>query len=133
MSAIFCKMGLTDRAIIDVSRITSNLNGFGISIVLTAPNGQMAIIGGRHAKHHLGIDTEGNLISSKTAYISFSEPILLDINSNYPLRNNAGEVDLKGHKIDVKDSTGIIKNYVMQKWLPDETMGLITCIIEDFE
>jgi hypothetical protein len=39
---------------------------------------------------------------------------------------------MTGHVVNVKDSTGIVKNYVvLQNW-PDETIGLITFILGDY-
>jgi len=124
-------MGLRDQAKADIESITSNLNDFGILISFLAPTLEVATITGIHSKHHLGIDTDGNMINSKKAHISFSEKFLTV--SNYPVRDSNGEVNLKGHKVSVKDSTGILKNYIIQSWYPNETVGLITCILEDYE
>ena len=124
-------MGLRDQAKADIESITSNLNDFGILISFLAPTLEVATITGIHSKHHLGIDTDGNMINSKKAHISFSEKFLVAL--NYPVRDVKGEVNLKGHLVSVKDSTGILKNYIMQSWYPNETIGLITCILEDYE
>lgn len=122
-------MGLIDQINLAVKSITSNLNDFGVSITLTAPTLEVIIITGIHTKHHLGVDTDGNMVNSKKASIAFSESFLI----NYPCRNSNQEVDLNNHKVSVKDSTGIVKNYIVQQWFPDETIGLIVCILEDFE
>ncbi|MCE3278037.1 MAG: hypothetical protein K0S44_228 [Bacteroidetes bacterium] len=126
-------MSLIERARADIKDITSNTDGFGIEMTLTAPTSQTATIVGLHTKHWLSIDTEGNPVSSKNAHVSFSEEVLQTENPNYPIRNSDGEVDLSKHRFDVKDSTGLVKNYIAQSWRPDETMGLIVVILEDFE
>ncbi len=123
-------MGLTDQAIRDAKTITSNLNDFGVMITLTSPSGPSLVINGLHTKHHLAVDTEGNIVNSKKASLSFSESLLI---SPYPCRNNFQEVDLKNHLASVKDSTGIIKNYLIQQWFPDEAIGLIVCVLEDID
>ena len=119
-------MGLIDNINADIASITSNLNEFGVSIEIVSPNGVPTTINGIHTKHHLGIDTDGNMVNSKKASIAFSEVF-------YPCRNSGGEVDLKNYKVNVKDSTGFTKNYIVQQWFPDETIGLIVCILEDYD
>lgn len=122
-------MGLIDQIQADIKSITSNLNDFGVAMILTAPTNETITITGIHTKHHLGIDTDGNMVNSKKASIAFSESLLV----GYPCRNLSQEVNLKNHKVSVKDSTIILKNYRVQSWFPDETIGLIVCILEDFE
>ena len=122
-------MGLIDQAKSDIKDITSNSDEFGVSITFTAPTNETATINGLHSKHHMAIGTDGNMINSKNAHISFSEELLTA--KNYPVRK-AGEVNLKDHKVSVKDSTGISKNYVIREWFQDETIGLITSILGSF-
>lgn len=124
-------MSLRDQAKADIQQITSNSDEWGIEISLTAPTSETCTIIGLHSKHHLATDTDGSKVNSKNASISISEQLLID--NEYPVRNNKGEVSLKKHKVLVKDSTGITKQYVINEWFPDETIGLIVCILEDFE
>jgi hypothetical protein len=123
-------MSLVQQAILDAKRITSDVKGFGTQIILTAPTSETATIIGRHVKHHLGIDTDGNMVNSKTASITFSESVLAGL--NYPLRNAGGEVNLKGHKVQVIDSTGTNCTYKCRQWFPDETIGLIVVVLDSF-
>lgn len=126
-------MGLTDRAIADVKRFTTDSNGWGVSALFTAPNNQTATVNVHHVKHNLGVDTDGNMVNSKKAHVSFSESGLLEINPNYPLRDSKQEINMKGHRIDVADSTGITKNYIVKSTYPDEKIGLIVVILDDYE
>lgn len=119
-------MGLLDTIKSDIELITSTLNEFGVSIVLTSPLGVVTTLTGIHTKHHLGIDTDGNMVNSKKASIAFSESFL-------SCRNSSEEVSLTNYRVSVKDSTGIIKEYIVQQWFPDETIGLIVCILEDYD
>jgi hypothetical protein len=123
-------MGLIDQIRLDVQRITSNINDFPIEINMIAPTGETAILTGIHTKHHLGVDTEGNAINSKKSSVAFSESLLL---APYPVRNINGEVDMRNHRVNAKDSTGIEKQYIVQQWFPDETIGLLVLILEDFQ
>lgn len=124
-------MGLIDQAKEDFQRFSSDLDLFGISIDFEAPTSETATVGGIATKHNIGVDTEGNLVNTKNAHISVAEKLLTD--AGYPVRDANGEVSLKGHRVDYVDSTGISKEYVIQQTFPDETVGMIVCILEDFE
>lgn len=122
---------LTDQAKADIEQITSNLDEFGIAISLTSLTNVTVDVKGLHTKHHISIDTDDNLVNTKNAHIAISEKFLTD--AGYPVRNAAGEVSLFNHKVTVKDSTGLNKQYVIREFFPDETIGLIVCILGDFE
>jgi hypothetical protein len=121
-------MSLINQAKADIEAITSNLSEFGVEMTLTAPTSETATITGLHTKHHLGITTDGDMVSTKKAHVSFSEKFLTDL--NYPVRDENGEVNLTNHTVAVKDSTGNVCNYFFKQWFPDETIGLIACILD---
>lgn len=123
-------MSLLDRAKADIETITSNTNDFGKTMTLISPHGDELEVTGLHTKHHLAIDDEGELVNSKNAHISVSEKFLTD--GGYPVRIN-GEVSLKNHRVRVTDSTGEEKTYSINQWFPDETVGLITCILGKYD
>lgn len=124
-------VGLIDQAKADIKQITGNSDEFGIELLFEAPTSETATVIGLHTKHHLGVDTDGNRVNSKNAHISISEELLTEL--NYPVRDSSGEVNLKNHKVTAKDSTGNPATYVIREWYPNETIGLITCILGDFE
>lgn len=125
-------MGLTDRAKKDIERITSDLNGFGVAMIFTAPTGETTDVVGIKKQHHLGIDPNlGTPINSKTATVSVSEKFLTD--AGYPVRNADGIVAMQRHLVDVKDSTGISEKYIVEQWFPDETIGLIVFILGKYK
>lgn len=127
-------MSLTQQSIDDLKQITSNGDDFGVSITLKSPDGFNATFNGFHTKHHLGIDNEGNDVNSKKASVAFSEG---NLPTGYSIRVSTvghmafGEVNLKNYKVDVADSTGVVKNYKAQQWFPDEKLGLIVLILDD--
>jgi len=123
-------MGLIDQARLDIQRITSDLSGFGQQIIMVSPTDVVAAIVGLHRKINLAYDTEGNIINSRQSYISVSEAIL--VAAAYPIRNGRGEVDLKNHKVYVRDSSGRVCSYKVNSWTPDETIGLIPMFLEDY-
>lgn len=125
-------MGLLEQAKADIAQITSDLNGWSVEHVLTTPDAVTSVtVNGLHTKHHLGVDTEGQNVNSKNSHSSFSESALVAL--GYPVRGASNEVNLIGHKVQVKDSTGIDKVYIISETYPDETIGLIVCILRDFE
>ncbi len=124
-------MSLINRAKEDWQRFTTNLNEFGVEMTLEDLAFEQYAVSGLFTKHHLGIDTEGNLVNTKNAHFSISEQVLTGL--NYPIRNADGEVDLKGHKLFVKDSTGVEKSFIIREFFPDETIGLIVCILGTYD
>lgn len=122
-------MSILDLAKRDILQITGDVDGFGVSIKLTAPSGETTTVFGLHSKIHFGINDEGIAVNSKKAHVSFAE-IALD---GYPARNAKGDVSLKKHKVVVADSTGVEATYIIREHFPDETLGFIVCILGDFE
>ncbi|MDD5013660.1 MAG: hypothetical protein PHW73_00980 [Atribacterota bacterium] len=99
-------------------------------ILVTINSNTSLTIQGIYAKHHNSIATDGTPVNSKLTRISFAESSL--ILANYPVRNTNGEVSMLRHKIDFVDSTGILKHYIIKETFPDETVGVITCILGDY-
>jgi len=123
-------MSLIARSQSDIKRITSNLSEWAVDIRLTNRSGSFVDIQGLHTKIHLGVDTDGNMVNAKKAHVSFSEDNTLAL--DFSIRNANGEVDILKWRCDVKDSTGVVKNYIIKQVFPDETIGLIVCILEDY-
>lgn len=126
-------MSLLDQIKKDVQVFVSDPNGFGTTLNLTAPNGQIAAITGLGTKHHFEVDEMGKAVNSKNTHFGFSEQELIETNPDYPIRNAKGEVDLMKHKIAYADSTGTVKTYMIQQWHPDETIGYIRGFLQDFK
>lgn len=124
-------MGLIEQAKRDLEQITGNTNEFGVPMTLIAPNSTTLAIVGIHAKHHTGFDEQGFPVNSKIASIAISEKQLTD--ASYPVRDANGEVNLRRHKVRAYDSTGIENEYMIDEFFPDETIGLIVCILKDYE
>lgn len=139
-------MGILDLARADAKRITTDLNGFAVLMTFKTPtsgsfdysfdfsfnSSQMFTLTGLHTKHHQGINGEtGQRINTKTASVTVDENKFNDV--GYPVRNANREVDLRDHQVAVKDSTGVVCTYVVREWFPDEALGIIVCILGDFE
>jgi len=107
-------------------------SGWQEDIILESADGMYRInTVGFVSKHWINFDTDGNAANSKNAHICLDEDLL--IAASYPVRNSDQEVFLRKHKVITKDSTGIEKNYVVNEWFPDETLGLIVCILGDYD
>jgi hypothetical protein len=125
-------MGLFEQAQRDYHNITTNLNGSGQAFVIKTPKSDItANLIGLSTKHHINYDTEGVMVNSKNASVTFTEKQLTDV--NYPVRNSGQEVDILGHLIEVADSSGVVKKYIINEQYPDEFLGSIVCILEDYE
>lgn len=106
--------------------------GFSEDITLTTPDDVLSIeTKGLSTKHHINFDTDGLPTNSKNAHICLDESDLLS--SGYTVRDANQEVRLLNHKVDAKDSTGLVKSYIITETFPDETLGLIICILGDYE
>lgn len=115
-------MGLTEISQLDAQSITSDLDGWGVTAVLTPASGQPASFGVLHTVHHMGQDTDGNISNTKQASIAVSMN-LLDT-SLYPYRNASGEVSFKNHSAVFNGS-----NYIVREWFPDETLRIVVLIL----
>lgn len=115
-----------------VKRIRMDPNGFTKSLQFTAADGiTMATIRGMSAVIHLGVDNQGEFVNTRKAHISFSESSLSD--TGFPVRDQNGTLIIKGNRVDVIDSTGEIEQYVIREIYPDEAVGLLVCMLGDFQ
>jgi hypothetical protein len=122
-------MGLMDTIRQDVAAITSDPEGFGVTLTLLAPNSETAQIVGLSSMHHFSVDSDGKPVNTKNGHVTFSESVLLGENPSYPVRNPSGEVDLKKHKVTVTFSSGVPKTYFIQHFFPNESSGAIVCLL----
>jgi hypothetical protein len=122
---------LLDRARRDSKKYITK-GGFQDDIILETVDGLTTIeTTGFVSKHWINFGSDGLPMNSKNAHITLDESALILL--NYPVRNNDNEVHLQNHRVRTKDSTGQLKTYVIKEWYPDETLGLIACILGDFE
>jgi len=124
-------MSLLDKIKRDAQRILSNGDEYAVDITFINAELTTATIKGLHAKRHLPVYTDGNPINTRTSYISFAEAVLSE--AGYPVRNTKGEVSLVAHRVNVADSTGESKSFVIQETYPDETLGIIIGILGEYE
>lgn len=115
----------------DAKFFVSN-GGFEEDIELVTPSkDKTLLLTGFATKHHINFDSDGNPINSKNVHICIDESVL--VANGYPVRNAKGEIFLKNHQVSFSDSSGIVKTYVVRENFPDETLGLIVCILGDLK
>lgn len=123
--------------------------GWEDDIKLSTPDNSLtANLKGIHTKHHLAFDDLGQRVNAKNAHVLIAEKDLLnafnpdfdtDFNTDfksmksYPYRNQTGNVALLGHFVDVADSNGDVKKFIINETYPSETFGLIVCILGDID
>jgi len=106
-------------------------SGFEENIRLETPDGTTSLeTTGWATKHWINFDTVGNAANSKNAHICLDEESLSL--AGYPVRNANQEVYMLKHRVFVKDSSGVEKNYVVIEHFPSESFGLIVCILGDY-
>ncbi len=87
---------------------------------------------GLGTSHHLSIDPNTGLpLNARNTHIAISEDVLTD--AGYIVRNANGEIDLIRHFVSFKNNKGVLKHYRINETWPDETLGLIVCILGDYE
>lgn len=118
-----------DRAIVDWKRFLLG-GGFEVDITLTPPLGDPVAVKGLGTKHHNSIGTDGLPINSKNVHISLIESDLVE--KGITVRDTNGEVNLLKFLVDFTDSSGVLKHYIIKETFPDETVGVITCILGDY-
>lgn len=123
-------MGLIEQAKKDWKQITSNTNDFGVEIQFDAPSGETATVVGLHTKHNVKYDDNGMRVNSPNAHVSVSESLLTE--QYYPVRNADGIVSMFRHKVSVRDSNGTLITYVIDQAWPDQTIGVIVCVLGNY-
>jgi hypothetical protein len=123
-------MGIIDRAQKDITRITSNPNGFGVPIQFISPSGQTVNVIGMHTEIWYDVNTEGNVVNTKLANVAVSNQTL--INAGYPFRDSNGVVNFKKHLVNVQNVSGNTLNYDCKSWHPDEQTGLILIFLNSY-
>lgn len=105
--------------------------GFQVDIQFeTANSDKIVDVKGLATKHFINYDSDGLPINSKNVHVNISEKDLTDL--GYIVRNSKQEVALLNHKVRFKDSTDIVRSYKVSENYPDETLGLIVCILTSF-
>lgn len=121
-------MSLLDAIRRDAVNITSNSSDFATQI--TVSKGDVGVtVGGIAGRHHFGLDELGNVVNTMQAHCAIAEQVLIDAGLN--LRNAKGLIATGGITISWTDTSGRNGNYTVKSIRPDETIGLLTFILQN--
>jgi hypothetical protein len=124
-------MGLVEHIRGRVAEITSDLDGFGVAISFASPTGEKIDVVGTQKKIGLKVDlVSGETTNTTNASVSVSESFFVE--KNYPHRDLDGNVTLKDHHVTLKFTSGDEEYYIVEQAYPDETVGLIVCILGQY-
>jgi len=115
----------------DIQRIL-NSGGFEVDITLRPPtSGSLKVsLKGTHSNHHNSIDSEGLRINARHVSITISESDLVLLNYSY---KKADKIYLKNHKVEITNANGKLENYVVVDTMPNYGLGVITCILANYD
>lgn len=106
--------------------------GFAVDVEFTTKDEILTVYtSGLKTKHHINLDSDGLPINSKNAHVCLDEKELTEL--GVQVRDLNGEVNIIGSRLKVEDSSGVFRDYVITENLPNETLGLIVCILGDVE
>lgn len=122
-------MSLLEQARADTVIITTG--PFSELVEFIAQTGEVVTVRALHNKIGRKVDQgTGMIVNSKNASVVVHEDVLGP--TGFPIRDSNQEVSMLGTLINVKDSSRIIKKYIVQEDIPDETTGLITLLLGDY-
>mgnify|MGYP003649336692 CR=1 FL=1 len=112
-----------------------NSGGYQVDISMTTKDDSFTVdFTGWAVKVSGSFDSDGNQVNTKNVHCTIDEDVLKSL--NYPVRTfkkKIEEVDLIGHKVSFKDSSGVLRNYIVRENVPDENLGLITLWLGDYK
>lgn len=121
-------MSLLTTAQQDYRDILGDLEAFSLALSFENPTAtETAAIVGHGMTHYLKYDTDGQVVNGKNSHVTFAEKDLVD--AGYTVRNAKGLVSLDKHKVTFANSNGVSTKHIIIESFPDETLGIITCIL----
>lgn len=119
-------MGIFEKARNDSKRYSQE-----VSLTFYRIVGTEVVVKGIATRHHLGVDPDTGLtVNSRNVHCTISESLLNA--KNYTTRNSKGEVNLVNTFVKYADSTGVVRTYKINEVLPDDSLGLLVCILGSF-
>lgn len=131
-------MSLTQRVQQDFYRLSTDKNQWAVDIKFLGKKDDLLpeakIVAGFHNKHHTGYSELGERISTRNSSIAVSEQALTEIvDGAFNIRKTpGGDLDMLEHVIQVANSTGEERTYIITKNFPDEVIGCLVFILSDY-
>lgn len=87
---------------------------------------------GLATRHHLGVDQDTGLtVNSRNVHCTVHEQLLTA--QGYLTRNAKGDVNLINSFVKYADVTGVTRTYKINEVIPDDSLGLIVCILGQWQ
>lgn len=115
----------------DAKRFVTS-GGYQVDITISNPDrSKTENITGWAVVHAISFDSDGNQVNTKISRATIDEELL--VQKGFTVRNAKGEVALLKFKVSFKDSSGEMRYFNVRENLPDQNLGLIMLILEDFK
>ncbi len=129
-------MAYRNNIVKDLQRFTTDKNSVFVSpLTFETPTGfatpKTVICNGISVKHSVAFDNNSQPVKGKTARVTVSEGALLAL--AYPVRDINNKVSLIKHKVTFVDSANLTYIGQITETYPDESTGIIVCILGDFK
>lgn len=109
-------------------------SAFDLELTFNNNQGQTAVIKGIGTRHSLSMDTDGMAVNQPNNHVSFCEALIQETNPLYVIRQpGSEEVQMTGHRVSFEDSTGTVHEHIIKQAWPDQTVGVVVCILENEE
>lgn len=122
-------MSILDFAKKDYQHIVRDRAAWSKDLEFVSPSGVSVNIVGHGMTHNTSYGTDGQVVNGKNTHVSIVETDLVD--AGYPLYNSKGVISLTNHTVSFLDSVGVMGHYVINQYYPDETLGIIVCILSN--
>jgi len=121
-------MSLLELAKRDYQGIVKDANAWSVSIKFTSPDSTFVDVVGHGMSHNTSYGTDGQVVNGKNVHVTVVTSDLID--GGYPLINANGRISLTSHTVAFI-TEGVLNQYVVSQYYPDETLGIITCILSE--
>lgn len=132
MVGLFC---LVSMSVIEAAQRAWKKQSQQIELTFTkSDESETATLFGIGTRHSLSMDTDGIPVKMPNNHVSFHEELFNEANPNYIIRpNNGDEIKMRGDRVTFNDSTGTPRTHLISEVWPDQTVGMIVCILQNEE
>lgn len=121
-------MSILDFAKRDYQGIVKDSDSWSVPIKFTSINSISVDVIGHGMSHNTSYGTDGQVVNGKNVHVTVVTADFID--GGYPLINSEGRISLTRHTVAFM-TEGVLNQYYVSQYYPDETLGLITCILSE--
>lgn len=113
--------------------LEDDVNGFGVPVAVTNPDGVTDNLVGQTGDIHLAIDPDTGLtVSGRTAHVSLGIAAIETAFGAGAMPQGQVDTTKKPWKFVFADPQGTARAFIVREALPDRTLGLVTCTLEAY-